>query len=74
MASAAPPPVPTTFSTTHEVVVQIAFGLVAVAASGITLWQGHRLWRTLRRNSLAEAHELGTPINAEQRKLVSEKS
>lgn len=33
---------------TQEVVVNVVFGIFAVVASAIALWQGHRLWRTMR--------------------------
>ncbi|KAI4090250.1 MAG: hypothetical protein LQ344_004876 [Seirophora lacunosa] len=32
----------------QELAVNIFFGIFAAAASLVTLWQGHRLWRTMR--------------------------
>ena len=49
---------PTTSNSSTEVAVTIAFGLCAVAASALTLWQAHRLWRMFRHHRLLNARAL----------------
>lgn len=44
-------PTSSTSTNTQQVAINIVFGIFAVAASILTLWKGHRLWRTMRKGA-----------------------
>lgn len=47
----------------QELAVDIVFGLFAAVVALLTLWQAHRLWRTMRQ-SPRQAHEGTTTLVA----------
>ncbi|KAI4234633.1 MAG: hypothetical protein LQ352_008163 [Teloschistes flavicans] len=45
-----PPAFSTSTSNTGEIAVSSVFGILAVFASAVTIWQGHRFWRMSRQH------------------------
>lgn len=55
--SASSAPISPTTTSNNAIAVNIIFGVFAVIASIITVWQGHRYWRILRQNHHGDRNE-----------------
>lgn len=58
-------PLLTPSSNNRDITVNIIFGVFAVVFSLVTLWQGHRLWQTLRRDT-SRGHEPSNGIRLDR--------